>query len=51
MDGCPHNKDIIPIRLYLAGVDLCPSNDTNPKFKIKDGGQMMLGRQFEESYA
>jgi vacuolar protein sorting-associated protein 26 len=26
MDGCPHKGEIIPIRLYLSGVDLTPSH-------------------------
>jgi vacuolar protein sorting-associated protein 26 len=25
MDGCPRKGEVIPIRLYLTGVDLCPS--------------------------
>jgi len=25
MDGCPHKGEVIPLRLYLAGVDITPS--------------------------
>ena len=25
MDGCPRKGEVIPIRLYLSGVDLTPS--------------------------
>ena len=35
MDGCPHNKDIIPIRLMLSGIDLDPTKDYE-KIKIKN---------------
>lgn len=37
MDGCPRKSEVIPIRLYLSGVDLNPSysESTSNKFQVK----------------
>ncbi|KAL4461707.1 hypothetical protein ABPG73_005699 [Tetrahymena malaccensis] len=37
MDGCPRKGEVIPIRLYLSGVDLTPSysESTSNKFQVK----------------
>ncbi|CAK93217.1 unnamed protein product (macronuclear) [Paramecium tetraurelia] len=36
MDGCPQKGEVIPIRLYLSGVDITPSvKNVNGKFSVK----------------
>ncbi|CAD8058956.1 unnamed protein product [Paramecium primaurelia] len=36
MDGCPQKGEVIPIRLYLSGVDVTPSvKNVNGKFSVK----------------
>lgn len=37
MDGCPRKDEVIPIRLYLSGVDLTPSygEASSNKFQVK----------------
>ena len=36
MDGCPQKGEVIPIRLYLSGVDMTPSfKNVSGKFSVK----------------
>lgn len=36
MDGCPTKGEVIPIRLYLSGVDMTPSHkNVAGKFSVK----------------
>ena len=36
MDGCPAKGEIIPIRIYLSGVDLTPSyKDINKRLSVR----------------
>lgn len=36
MDGCPQKGEVIPIRLYLSGVDMTPSHkNVSGKFSVK----------------
>lgn len=43
MDGCPHKGEVIPIRLYLAGVNLTPScKNVSGKFSVKHFVNLVL---------
>ena len=51
MDGCPHKEEIIPIRLYLSGVDLTPSNkDVAGKFSVKHYLNLVLIDEEDRRY-
>ena len=50
-DGCPHKGEVIPIRLYLSGVDLTPSiKNVLGKFTVKHFINLVLVDEEERRY-
>jgi len=50
-DGCPHKGEVIPIRLYLSGVDLTPSHkNVSGKFTVKHFINLVLVDEEERRY-
>jgi vacuolar protein sorting-associated protein 26 len=51
MDGCPYKGEVIPIRLYLSGVDLTPSyKQVNGKFEVKHFLNLILVDEEDRRY-
>lgn len=51
MDGCPHKEEVIPIRLYLSGVDLTPSHkNISNKFTVKHFLNLVLVDEEDRRY-
>jgi len=52
MDGCPFKGEIVPIRLYLSGVDLTPSYKSvcSGKFSVKHFINLVLVDEEDRRY-
>lgn len=51
MDGCPAKDEIIPIRLYLSGVDLTPSyKNINNRLQVKHFVNLVLIDQDDRKF-
>lgn len=51
MDGCPYKGEVIPIRLYLNGVDLTPSHkNVGGKFSVKHFINLVLVDEDDRRY-
>ncbi|KRX10813.1 hypothetical protein PPERSA_00983 [Pseudocohnilembus persalinus] len=51
MDGCPHKGEVIPIRIYLAGIDVTPSSkNVSGKFTVKHFINLVLVDEDDRRY-
>jgi vacuolar protein sorting-associated protein 26 len=51
MDGCPAKGEIIPIRLYLTGVELTPSyKNINNRLQVKHSVNLVLLDEEDRRY-
>ena len=51
MDGCPAQGEVVPIRLYLSGVDLTPSyKNINNRLQVKHYINLVLIDQDDRRY-
>lgn len=51
MDGCPIQGEVVPIRLYLSGVDLTPSyRNINNRMQVRHFVNLVLLDEDDRKY-